>query len=90
MLSCSGTHKVYDRLVAAQEDSPPNRNPRHTRRKPSEEGPYPLIARNLGEDMRDGHALLGQHDPRLEHVERRRQPCGDATRYAAVEAALHG
>lgn len=83
-------HRVDNPLVAPEEYRSANRYPRHARRDARKEGPDALVSHHAPEHLAHRHALLGQHDPRLEHVERRRRRGGHASRQAAVDGALPG
>lgn len=75
-------------MVTSEEDCASDGYPCHPGRNTSKERSRSLLTSHLAKDLPNRHALLGQHHPRLEHIQGRRQRRRDRTRQTAVQGAL--
>nr|POE72022.1 hypothetical protein CFP56_11898 [Quercus suber] len=71
-------------LIRAQEHRAADADPHGAWTQPGEEGPRALLPPHLLRDVQHALPLRRQHEPRLDHVERRRQPRGHRARQRAI------
>jgi hypothetical protein len=89
-LSCLvlSTQEIARPLVAAQEDSTAHTDPPHPRPYPREERPGPALLQYRAQHGEHGLFLPRQHHPRLQNVQRRREPRGHGARHRAQQSTL--